>query len=202
MRGLEPPPGFPDTDLNRARLPIPPHPRAAGKRRYRTGMRPGRSVGSESFAGAAMGSSERARTDRFASLDIRSSRAAIVQGTRTPPSHGGNPGSNPGSGIAEQRPMVETQTRVSGFGVRLVGRLGRPKVWSIPRFQSRGGKRRAGATVDGRPYADSADLVMSTIFMWWREATRQPRWRWERRPPRLIARVRVATGIWLLVLGA
>ncbi len=27
-------------------------------------------------------------------------RAAIVQGTRTPPSHGGNPGSNPGSGIA------------------------------------------------------------------------------------------------------
>jgi hypothetical protein len=26
MRGLEPPPGCPDTDLNRARLPIPPHP--------------------------------------------------------------------------------------------------------------------------------------------------------------------------------
>jgi hypothetical protein len=33
MRGLEPPPGCPDTDLNRARLPIPPHPR--GMRRYR-----------------------------------------------------------------------------------------------------------------------------------------------------------------------
>jgi hypothetical protein len=31
MRGLEPPPGFPDTDLNRARLPIPPHPRARAK---------------------------------------------------------------------------------------------------------------------------------------------------------------------------
>ena len=30
MRGLEPPPGCPDTDLNRARLPIPPHPRAGG----------------------------------------------------------------------------------------------------------------------------------------------------------------------------
>jgi site-specific DNA recombinase len=28
MRGLEPPPGYPDTDLNRARLPIPPHPPA------------------------------------------------------------------------------------------------------------------------------------------------------------------------------
>jgi site-specific DNA recombinase len=28
MRGLEPPPGCPDTDLNRARLPIPPHPRS------------------------------------------------------------------------------------------------------------------------------------------------------------------------------
>src|SRR3954447_8931756 len=29
MRGLEPPRGFPHTDLNRARLPIPPHPRGA-----------------------------------------------------------------------------------------------------------------------------------------------------------------------------
>ncbi len=38
MRGLEPPPSYLDTDLNRARLPIPPHPRDAG-RRYRTGHR-------------------------------------------------------------------------------------------------------------------------------------------------------------------
>src|SRR5262249_36748722 len=30
MRGLEPPRGFPHTDLNRARLPIPPHPRLLG----------------------------------------------------------------------------------------------------------------------------------------------------------------------------
>jgi hypothetical protein len=29
-------------------------------------------------------------------------RAAIVQGTRTPPSHGGNPGSNPGSGTSHR----------------------------------------------------------------------------------------------------
>jgi hypothetical protein len=29
MRGLEPPRGFPHGDLNAARLPIPPHPRAA-----------------------------------------------------------------------------------------------------------------------------------------------------------------------------
>jgi hypothetical protein len=50
--------------------------------------------------------------------------------------------------------------------------------------------------------ADSADLVISAIFMWWREMTRQPRWRWERRHPRLIIRMRVAIGIWLLVLGA
>lgn len=50
--------------------------------------------------------------------------------------------------------------------------------------------------------ADSADLVMSAMFMWWREVTRQPRWRWERRHWRLIVRVRVAIGIWLLVLGA
>jgi hypothetical protein len=43
---------------------------------------------------------------------------------------------------------------------------------------------------------------MSAIFMRWREVTRQPRWRWERRHPRLIIRVRVAIGIWLLVAGA
>ena len=30
MRGLEPPPSYLDTDLNRARLPIPPHPRDGG----------------------------------------------------------------------------------------------------------------------------------------------------------------------------
>ncbi|MCW3018362.1 MAG: hypothetical protein JWN10_670 [Solirubrobacterales bacterium] len=57
------------------------------------------------------------------------------------------------------------------------------------------GQRRPGL-------ADSADLVMTAIFMWWREMTRQPRWRWERRHPRLVVRVRVAIGIWLLVAGA
>ena len=45
MRGLEPPPGLPDTDLNRARLPIPPHPREGEGRRYRTlARRPGASA--------------------------------------------------------------------------------------------------------------------------------------------------------------
>ena len=38
MRGLEPPQSYLHTDLNRARLPIPPHPRAA-RRRYRTTVR-------------------------------------------------------------------------------------------------------------------------------------------------------------------
>src|ERR1039458_6750516 len=40
MRGLEPPPGCPDTDLNRRRLPIPPHPRAdeQAKIAHRKGM--------------------------------------------------------------------------------------------------------------------------------------------------------------------
>ena len=33
MRGLEPPQSYLHTDLNRARLPIPPHPRATGPRR-------------------------------------------------------------------------------------------------------------------------------------------------------------------------
>jgi hypothetical protein len=35
------------------------------------------------------------------------------------------------------------------------------------------GQRRPGL-------ADSADLVLSSIFIRWRELTRQPRWRWER----------------------
>jgi hypothetical protein len=48
---------------------------------------------------------------------------------------------------------------------------------------------------------DSADLLMSAIFMRWRELTRQPRWKWERRHPLLIVRLRVAIGIWLLVVG-
>lgn len=56
------------------------------------------------------------------------------------------------------------------------------------------GQRRPGL-------AESADLVMSAFFIWWREVTRQPRWRWERRHWRLIARMRVAIGIWLLAVG-
>jgi hypothetical protein len=50
--------------------------------------------------------------------------------------------------------------------------------------------------------ADSADLVMSAVFLHWREITRQPRWAWERRHWRLVVRVRVASGVWLLILGS
>jgi hypothetical protein len=56
MRGLEPPPDFSDTDLNRARLPIPPHPRAAGKAKISHRRR---GVGDEPFGA------------RFASLGVR-----------------------------------------------------------------------------------------------------------------------------------
>jgi hypothetical protein len=56
------------------------------------------------------------------------------------------------------------------------------------------GQRRPGL-------ADSADLLLTAPIMWLREATRQPRWRWERRHPRLIVSLRVAIGIWLLVVG-
>src|SRR3569833_3832682 len=44
MRGLEPPRPYGHTDLNRARLPIPPHPRAAAivARRGRPRIRPRR----------------------------------------------------------------------------------------------------------------------------------------------------------------
>ncbi len=60
-------------------------------------------------------------SSRFASL-VRAIRAAIVQGTRTPPSHGGNPGSNPGSGTSPTpylrgRYRVELRLRVKPHGI-------------------------------------------------------------------------------------
>jgi len=48
----------------------------------------------------------------------------------------------------------------------------------------------------------SVEHLRNAIFMRWRELTRQPRWRWERRHWRPIVRVRVAIGIWLLLVGA
>jgi hypothetical protein len=69
------------------------------------------------------------------------------------------------------------------------------EILSVLMAGAKEGQRRPGL-------ADSADLVTSAIFMRWREVTRQPRWRWERRHPRLIVRMRVAIGIWLLVVGA
>ena len=98
MRGLEPPPGCPDTDLNRARLPIPPHPRADEQAKIAHLERRAGGMGRPVFVCCNAGSPGRSGSERFASLDPDRFRAAIVQGTRTPPSHGGNPGSNPGSG--------------------------------------------------------------------------------------------------------
>ena|GEM_PF-6158771 len=94
MRGLEPPRTCIHTDLNRARLPIPPHPQAVGSEHIARGARR-LAVSARSRALCRRGGPVGA----FASLGARQARAAIVQGTRTPPSHGGNPGSNPGSGI-------------------------------------------------------------------------------------------------------
>ncbi|HEV3047217.1 MAG TPA: hypothetical protein VGY13_07620 [Solirubrobacteraceae bacterium] len=68
------------------------------------------------------------------------------------------------------------------------------EILSVLMDGAKDGRRRPGL-------ADSADLVTSAALMRWRELTRQPRWRWERRHPRLIIRVRIAIGIWLLVLG-
>src|SRR6185437_13507061 len=110
MRGLEPPPGCPDTDLNRARLPIPPHPR--GGRRYRRSgallpaTRAAPRYGDQPDPRGTSGLVPGALLACSLSL-----RAAIVQGTRTPPSHGGNPGSNPGSG---------TQKALASAGVFVV----------------------------------------------------------------------------------
>lgn len=70
MRGLEPPPGRPDTDLNRARLPIPPHPRVGERRRYRT-CHAGTGGGCQCCPGEQRSDGLPVRTcsGRFASLD-------------------------------------------------------------------------------------------------------------------------------------
>jgi hypothetical protein len=68
------------------------------------------------------------------------------------------------------------------------------EILSVLMAGAKDGQRRPGL-------ADSADLVLSAIFMRWREMTRQPRWKWERRHWRLIVRMRVAIGIWLLAVG-
>ena len=68
------------------------------------------------------------------------------------------------------------------------------EILSVLMTGAKEGQRRPGL-------ADSADLLISAIFMRWREMTRQPRWRWERRHWRLIVRLRVTIGIWLLVVG-
>jgi hypothetical protein len=68
------------------------------------------------------------------------------------------------------------------------------EILSVLMAGAREGQQRPGL-------ADSADLLISAIFMRWREMTRQPRWRWERRHWRLIVRLRVTIGIWLLIVG-
>ncbi len=165
MRGLEPPPDFSDTDLNRARLPIPPHPRAAGQAKishraeagpidrepgtWRIGRRlPGRSRERSAPGG---------RPSAFASLGAERSRAAIVQGTRTPPSHGGNRGSNPRSGMnrtsAEPRssPIRPIGPRAHLSWICVLGRAsGALRAPSLPTRHQAGRSERAQAGGDCR----------------------------------------------------
>jgi hypothetical protein len=72
-----------------------------GKRRYRTCAAPL----VEALSSAAAAPARLNGRVGFASL-VAAQRAAIVQGTRTPPSHGGNPGSNPGSGTPTPPPIL------------------------------------------------------------------------------------------------
>src|SRR5580692_12016205 len=69
MRGLEPPPGLPDTDLNRARLPIPPHPRVGERAKISHCRGVGWTVGRFARRCPGQGRSERTLRERFASLD-------------------------------------------------------------------------------------------------------------------------------------
>src|ERR1700736_5846463 len=69
MRGLEPPPGCPDTDLNRARLPIPPHPRAGEDANISHPLVADLGLVSPPRATVKAGLLGRARSGRFASLD-------------------------------------------------------------------------------------------------------------------------------------
>jgi hypothetical protein len=69
------------------------HIRGRSERRYRT-------LAARRAPAGAPPQPRRLRESRSGHLlaSERRNPAAIVQGTRTPPSHGGNPGSNPGSG--------------------------------------------------------------------------------------------------------
>jgi hypothetical protein len=108
------------------------------RRRYRTsagrrhvtrgvgGRTPARRVRAGATGGAESDRSARgprSRSSRRGSANRRllvsPARAAIVQGTRTPPSHGGNPGSNPGSGTptAVARVPEERHDAEPGGGV-------------------------------------------------------------------------------------
>ena len=79
MRGLEPPPGLPDTDLNRARLPIPPHPRAVGAKISQRGSSSDRHDRSTRTLLASMQANLSGRTVPRALLaSVGLSRAAIV----------------------------------------------------------------------------------------------------------------------------
>ncbi len=70
MRGLEPPPGFPDTDLNRARLPIPPHPRACEQAKIaHLDRRAWEHERARVFACSDAGGRGGSGSERFASLD-------------------------------------------------------------------------------------------------------------------------------------
>jgi hypothetical protein len=69
MRGLEPPPGFPDTDLNRARLPIPPHPRVGEEANIAPAVEQLRRWKRPWPEARVVGSLSPTRSGRFASLD-------------------------------------------------------------------------------------------------------------------------------------
>ncbi len=89
------------------------HTRArTSQRRYRTCGRPRSSSGAHRTRDSFGWGAQPALSALLASS--RRFRAAIVQGTRTPPSHGGNPGSNPGSGTA-YAPCLRGVSRYRGW---------------------------------------------------------------------------------------
>src|SRR5262249_44416484 len=113
MRGLEPPPGLPDTDLNRARLPIPPHPRAG--RRYRRCRYCSGAVGA-----VAAGQAPPLRRDASATSAERF--ASLVAVVCTPLSS---------RGLGRRPLMAETRVRIP------VAVLSRAPIWGLSHLRGR-----------------------------------------------------------------
>ena len=150
MRGIEPPRGFPHTDLNRARLPIPPHPRSRQDSFYPFAeCRP-----ADNLCWARLRRTSAARCRRLLSWhpsprrlasppSLGRCRATAAGGTAAAPSPG--PGRRDRGARTARRPR---RAAPGASSVRALGRSRRRRTEFLRRLESAVAERRAhgGAT--------------------------------------------------------